>query len=112
MVLRGPKEHYKQGSHWVVGDQYGYAKLQLMHDSKSYHENTLYIEHLAIKEPIRKRGHGRALYKKVELFAQNIGVDYIQLDSEQETVGFWNKMGFSEIDVIYYQNKKAMIKKI
>jgi ribosomal protein S18 acetylase RimI-like enzyme len=109
MVLQGPGERYKQGSHWVVGDQHGFAELHLMRDSKSYFKNTLYIEHLAIKESCRGRGHGRALYNKIEVFARNIDVDYIQLDSEQEAVGFWYKIGFKKLDVIYYKNKTAMI---
>lgn len=112
MVLRGPGEHYDQGSRWVVGDRNGYAELLYMHDSRSFQKNALYIEHLAIKEPIRGRGHGRKLYKKVEAFARNIGAEYIQLDSEKEALGFWVKMGFMELDVVYYQNKIAMIKKI
>jgi ribosomal protein S18 acetylase RimI-like enzyme len=112
IVLRGPKERYKQGSHWVVCDKHGYAELLLMPDSKSFHLNTLYIEHLAVKEPLRGRGYGKNLYLKVETFAHNIGVDYIQLDSEQEAVGFWSKMGFKALDTIYYQNKTALIKEI
>lgn len=112
MVLRGPKEDFKPGSHWVVGDELGYAELKLMEDSRSYHDNTLYIENLVIKEPIRGMGNGKKLFDKIESFARNIGVDYIQIDSEKDVVEFWNKMGFKNIDVIYYHEKTAMIKEI
>lgn len=111
-VLRGPGEEYEAGSHWIVGDQHGYAEIRLMHDSKAYHYNTLYIENIVIKEPQRGHGYGRNLYQKIEEFARNINLEYIQIDSEQEANGFWHKMGFTDIDVIYYQNKTAMIKEI
>jgi ribosomal protein S18 acetylase RimI-like enzyme len=52
------------------------------------------------------------LFRKIEAMARNLGVDYVQLDSESDAVGFWNKMGFTALDVIYYQNKTAMIKEI
>jgi ribosomal protein S18 acetylase RimI-like enzyme len=112
MVLRGPKENYKPGSHWVVGDNQGYAELRLMDDLKPYLKNTLYIEDIVIKAPLRKQGYGRKLYEKVEKFALNLGVEYIQLDSEEKVIGFWQKMGFKELDEIYYQNKIAMIKRL
>lgn len=112
MVLSGPGEEYKAGSHWMVGDQNGYAEIRLMHDSKAYMKNTLYVEHLVIKEDRRRRGYGSMLFRKIEAMARNLGVDYVQLDSESDAVGFWYKMGFTALDVIYYQNKTAMIKEI
>jgi len=112
MVLRGPKEKYEPGSHWVVGDKHGYAELRLMNDSKAYNANSLYIENIVVKEPLRGRGYGRELYQKIERFAQNIGTDYIQIDSESDVIGFWHNMGFKELDVVYYQNKTAMNKKL
>ncbi len=112
MVIRGPKEQFTQGSRWTVGDKRGYAELLMMRDSRAYHANTLYIEHIAVKKNLRGRGYGRKLYQKVEAFAKSVGVDYIQLDSEQEALGFWLKMGFKELDVVYYQNKTAMLKEI
>jgi len=83
-----------------------------MHDSKAYHPRTLYIENIVVKEPLRGRGYGRKLYQKIVLFARNIHTDYIQIDSEQEALGFWQKLGFKEIDAVYYQNKTAMVKEI
>ncbi len=112
MVLKGPAADYKKGSYWMVGNEHGYAELVLLDASKAYHKNTLYIEHIVIKEPMRGNGHGRTLYQLVEQFARNIAVDYIQLDSEPEALGFWQKMGYMEIDVVYYQNKTAMIKEV
>lgn len=32
LVLRGPREEYDKGSHWVVGDEHGYAEVILMKD--------------------------------------------------------------------------------
>lgn len=112
MVLRGPKEEYESGSHWVVGDEHGYAELMLMNDSKAYTPNSLYIENIVVKETQRGQGHGRELYQKIEQFAKNIGADYIQIDSESDVIDFWHKMGYNELDVVYYQNKTAMNKKI
>jgi len=111
-VLRGPGEKYGERSHWVVCDDAGYAELYLMPDSEAYYENTLYVENLVVKEGFRGRGFGRRLCHKIELFAKNIGVEYIQLDSERESYGFWRKMGYREIDEVYYQNKIAMIKRL
>jgi len=112
MILQGPKDDFKPGSQWKVGDLHGYAELLLMDDSKAYFENTLYIEHLFVKENLRGKGYGRSLYDKVEKLARNIGVKYIQLDSEEEAVWFWLKLGFRKLNVLYYQNKTAMIKEI
>jgi len=112
MVLRGPRDDYGPGSHWVVGDEFGYAEILLMDDSKAYQHNTLYIENIVIKEDQRGNGYGRALYLKIEDFARNIGVAFIQIDSEAEALGFWEKMNFMKIDAVYYQNKTAMIKEI
>jgi ribosomal protein S18 acetylase RimI-like enzyme len=83
-----------------------------MQDSKAYLPPALYIENIVIKEPLRLRGYGRRLYQKIASFARNIHADYIQIDSEQDAVGFWQKLGFKEIDVTYYHNKTAMIKKL
>jgi GNAT superfamily N-acetyltransferase len=112
MILRGPGEDYGPGSHWVVGDQHGFAEVKLMHDSMAYNKNTMYIDHIAIREDQRGKGFGRLLFKKTEKFARNLGVDYIQLDSESEAVGFWKKMGFKKLDVVYYKEKTAMIKRV
>jgi ribosomal protein S18 acetylase RimI-like enzyme len=112
MVLRGPGLDYKQGSHWVVGDDHGYAEVILMQNSKAYQPNTLYIENIVINENQRGYGYGRALHKKIKDFARNIGIDHIQIDSESEAVGFWEKLGYKKLDVVYYQNKTAMIKEV
>lgn len=110
MVIRGPKEDYKPGSHWVVADENGHAELVLMDDARAYKKNTLYIENIVIKEHLRGRGFGKRLFHKIEIFARNLGVEYLQLDSEKDVIVFWRKMGFKEIDVIYYKEKIAMIK--
>lgn len=112
MIIRGPKDSYKTGAQWIVGDTNGYAELLLMPDSKSYHKNTIYIENFFVKENSRGRGFGRELYFKIEKFAQNIGAEFIQIDSEMEVIGFWNKVGFYTLDIVYYWNKKAMLKEI
>jgi len=112
MVLRGPGDDYGPGSHWIVGDEFGYAEIHMMDDSKSHLPNTLYIENIVIKEPQRGQGYGRKLYAKIEDFARNIGVDFIQIDSEAEAVGFWERMNYKKIDAIYYQNKTAMVKEV
>jgi ribosomal protein S18 acetylase RimI-like enzyme len=112
MVFRGPDEDYGPGSHWIVGDEFGYAEIMWMDDSKAYQPNTMYIENIVIKEPKRGQGHGRTLYAKIEDFARNLGVNYIQIDSEAEALGFWEKMNYKKIDAVYYQNKTAMIKQV
>ena len=112
MVLRGPGEDYKQGSHWMVGDKHGYAEIMLMEDTKAYHQNTLYIEHIVINEEHRRKGHGEILYLLVEEMARNLGCKWIQIDSESQADGFWVKMGYTEIPKVYYRNKKAMVKSL
>jgi GNAT superfamily N-acetyltransferase len=112
LVLRGPGEDYSVGSHWIVGDEHGYAEILLIDDSKAYKENTLYIEHIIVKEPERGKGYGRTLYRLVEQMARNLGCTWIQIDSEQEAIVFWGKMGYTGIDAVYYHNKKAMVKKL
>lgn len=112
MVLRGPGEDYGPGSHWIVGDEHGYAEILLMDDCKAHQPNTLYIENIVIREHQRGHGYGHALYMKIEDFARNIGADFIQIDSEAEAVGFWDKMNYTKIDAVYYQNKTAMIKPV
>jgi GNAT superfamily N-acetyltransferase len=100
LVLRGPKEEYGKGSHWVVGDEHGYAS------------DTFYIEHIVIREQERGKGYGRTLYAKVEEFARNVGTEWMQIDSEPETVGFWKKMDYTELDRVFYKDKTAMVKRV
>ena len=44
LVFRGPKEDYGKGSHWVVGDEYGYAEVILLRDSDAIQPDTFYID--------------------------------------------------------------------
>jgi len=112
MVLRGPKEEYGKGSHWVVGDEHGYAEIILMKDRDALHPGTLYIEHIVIKEQERDNGYGRTLYTLVEEFARNVGAVWIQIDSEPEAVGFWRKMDYTELEKVFYKDKTAMVKRL
>ena len=111
-VFRGPKEDYGKGSHWVVGDEYGYAEVILMRDSDAIQPDTFYIEHIVIKKKERGNGYGRTLYLKVEEFARNVGAGWMQIDSEQEAVGFWRKMEYTELDRVFYKDKTAMVKRL
>ena len=111
-VLRGAGEEYKRGDYWMVGNDHGYAEVQLMKKRDSYHKDTFYIEHIVINEPERGDGHGRELYSLVEEMAKNLGSMWIQIDSEPEVVGFWVKMGYEKIDKVYYKDKTAMVKKL
>jgi GNAT superfamily N-acetyltransferase len=112
MVLRGTKEEYGKGSHWVVGDEHGYAEIILMKDRDALHPGTLYIEHIVVKEQERGNGYGRTLYAKVEEFARNVGAEWIQIDSEPEAVGFWRKMDYTELEKVFYKDKTAMVKRL
>ncbi len=112
LVLRGQREESDKGSQWVVGDEHGYAEVILMKDRDAVHPDTFYIEHLVIKEQERGNGYGRALYARVEEFARNVGAEWIQIDSEQEAVGFWRKMDYTELDRVFYKDKTAMMKRI
>ena len=112
LVLRGPNEEYGKGAHWVVGDEHGYAEVILMRDRDAVRPDTFYIEHIVIKEKERGNRYGRALYMKVEEFARNVGAEWMQIDSEQETVGFWRKMGYTELDRVFYKDKTAMVKRL
>ena len=112
MVLRGPRGVPEKGSRWILADDHGYAETIYMEDDKAINPNTFYIENLEIKTQVRRKGHGRNLYFKVEQFAKNIGAEWIQIDSETEALGFWEKMGFNETGREFYGNKINMIKKI
>jgi GNAT superfamily N-acetyltransferase len=112
MVIKGPGENFGPGSHWTLGDLYGFAKVTLMNQALIYQQNTLYIEHMAIKKSLRGRGFGGLLYRKIEEFARNIGAQFVQLDSEPDSVLFWLKMGFKKMDVIYFKDKVAMVKSV
>jgi len=112
MVLRGPRSEPKKGSRWILADNHGYAETVYLEDQKAINSNTFYIENLEIKTQLRKKGYGRLLFSKIEQFAKNIGAKWIQIDSETEAVGFWEKMGFNETDKEVYSNKVNMVKKI
>ena len=112
LVLRGPKEEYSKGSHWVVGDEHGYAEVILMKDRDVVHPDTFYIEHIVIREQERGNGYGRILYAKVEEFARNVGAEWMQIDSEPEAVGFWKKMDYTELDRVFYKDKTSMVKRV
>ncbi len=112
LVVKGPGESYGKGSVWVLGDEHGYVQAALLRDSQAIHPDTLYIENIEVKPGHRGRGHGRALYLKTERFAENIGVKWIQIDSEADAVGFWIEMGFEETGKLFYAGKKSMVKRI
>ncbi|MBN2336243.1 GNAT family N-acetyltransferase [Candidatus Bathyarchaeota archaeon] len=111
-VLRGPGESYGEGSTWVVADGHGHAQVTLMPVSESIHPGTLYIENLEVLERDRGGGYGRVLYLKTERFAENVGAMWIQIDSEEKAVGFWERMGFKETGRRFYAGKRSMVKKI
>ena len=96
----------------MVGNEYGYAEVQLMRGRDAYHTDSFYIEHIVINEEQRGKGHGRALYLLVEQMAKNLGCKWIQIDSEPQADGFWINMGFTEIPKVYYKDKKAMGKRL
>jgi predicted GNAT superfamily acetyltransferase len=111
-VFRGAGENFKPGDYWMVGNDHGYAEVQLMKKRNSYHSDTFYIEHIVINNLDRGKGHGRKLYLLLEEMARLLGCRWIQIDSEQETTGFWMKMGYQEIPKVYYKGKKAMVKQL
>jgi len=112
IVVKGPGERYGKGSVWVLGDEHGYLQAALLHDSRAIHPDTLYIENMEVKPGRRGRGHGRALYLKAERFAENVGAEWIQIDSEGEAVGFWAEMGFKETGRLFYAGKTSMVKRV
>ena len=112
LVFRGAGEKYKIGDYWMVGNEHGYAEVQLMKKRDSYYGDTFYIEHIVINKPKRGKGHGRILYLLLEEMARLLDCKWIQIDSEQGTKGFWKKMGYQEIPKIYYKGKKAMVKRL
>lgn len=111
-VLRGAGEDFKKGDYWMVGNDHGYAEVQLMKKRDAYHPESFYIEHIVINEEQRGKGHGESLYLLVEKMARNLGCKWIQIDSEPQADGFWEKMGYNEIPKVYYRNKKAMVKRL
>jgi GNAT superfamily N-acetyltransferase len=111
-VLRGAGENFKEGDYWMINNEHGYAEVQLMKKRDSYHPDSFYIEHIVINKKHRGKGHGEQLYLLLEEMARNLGCKWIQIDSEPEADGFWDKMGYIEIPKVYYRNKKAMVKKL
>ena len=51
------------------------------------------------------------LYQKMNETGQLGTVFYDMVIDQKDVIDFWRKMGFKEIDVIYYKEKTAMIKK-
>ncbi len=111
-VVKGPGESYGKGSVWVLGDEHGYLQAALLRDSRAIHPDTLYIENMEVKPDRRGLGHGRALYRKAERFAENVGAEWIQIDSEADAMGFWIEMGFKESGRLFYAGKTSMVKRI
>ena len=111
-VLRGAGEEYKAGDYWIVGNDHGYAEVQLMKKRDAYHPESFYIEHIVIKEAERGNGFGKILYLLVEEMARKLGSKWIQIDSEPEAVGFWDKMGYTRLEKVYYKDKTAMVKRL
>lgn len=61
-VLRGTGENFKPGDYWMVGNDYGYAEVQLMKKRDSYHPDSFYIEHIVINGEHRGKGHEELSY--------------------------------------------------
>lgn len=112
MVLRGPKNSFSKGSRWMLADMNGFAQVELLKDSRALNESSLYVENIEIKQSLRRMGFGRVLYNKIEKFAKNVGAKWIQVDSEKDSVGFWKKMGFQDVNIVYFKNKVCMVKKL
>jgi predicted GNAT family N-acyltransferase len=111
-VLRGAGEECKSGDYWMVGNDHGYAEVQLMRKRDSYHPESFYIEHIVINEAERGNGYGKRLNLLVEEMARKLGSKWIQIDSEPAAVGFWDKMGYTRLDKVYYKDKTAMVKRL
>ena len=111
-VLRGAGEEYKAGDYWMVGNDHGYAEVQLMKKRDSYHSESFYIEHIVINKEERGNWYGKNLYLLVEEMARRLGSKWIQIDSEPEAVGFWDKMGYTKLEKVYYKDKTAMVKRL
>jgi len=111
-VLRGPGESYEKGARWMIADGHGFASVELMRDQSALHPDTMYIEHLEISQEDRGRGHGRGLLSKVEVFAANVGAEWLQIDSEADAAGFWHRMGFQDTGKVFYGGKVSMVKRV
>lgn len=112
MVLGGPNNSFAKGSRWILADINGIAQVELLNESRALNESTLYIENIEIKQNLRRMGFGRVLYNKLEKFSKNVGANWIQIDSEEEAIGFWKKMGFQEVNKVFFKNKVCMVKKL
>ena len=111
-VLRGPGDSYEKGARWMIADGHGFASVELMRDQSALHPDTMYIEHLEVSQGDRGQGHGRGLFRKVEVFAANVGVEWFQIDSEADAAGFWLRMGFLETGEVFYGGKVSMVKRV
>jgi GNAT superfamily N-acetyltransferase len=111
-VLYGPPKGHEKGTRWTVIDGYGCAQLEYLNDSEAINCDTIYIENFEVKPEFRGIGHGRSLYLKVEDMARNVGASWIQIDSEEDALGFWLKLGFQATGVVYYRGKFSMVKSL
>ena len=96
----------------MVGNDHGYAEVQLMKKRDSYHSESFYIEHIVINKEERGNWYGKNLYLLVEEMARRLGSKWIQIDSEPEAVGYWDKMGYTKLEKVYYKDKTAMVKRL
>lgn len=111
-VLRGPGESYEKGARWMIADGHGFASVELMRDQSALHPDTMYIEHLEVSLGDRCQGQGRGLFRKVEVFAANVGAEWLQIDSEADAAGFWQRMGFQDTGKVFYGGKVSMVKRV
>jgi predicted GNAT family N-acyltransferase len=111
-VLSGPGDSYKKGDRWALADDHGFASVELLRDQSALHNDTMYIEHLEVSQGEMGMGHGGELLRKVEVFAANVGAEWLQIDSEADAAGFWHRMGFQETGEVFYAGKVSMAKKV
>ena len=96
----------------MLADAHGFASVELMRDERALQPETMYIEHMEIKLEDRNRGYGEELLRKTELFAENLGAKWLQIDSEAKAAGFWLRMGFQETGKLLYAGKVSMVKRL
>jgi hypothetical protein len=79
------------------------------HFSICIHPDTMYIEWFDTL--LHHHGCGRLMFLDLEELARSRNVQYLQLNSLIESIGFWEKMGFTEVQEDN-DDYPTMIKKI
>lgn len=67
----------------------------------AYHPEiqTVFVDGMDVTETHRRKGYGRRLYEKFELYIRDRGYATVMLNSFEDSRPFWKAMGFVGVDI-------------